>query len=197
MNPTPVTSKTEMYRRLNAGMFGHTLPAVETIADAEALMRDSTGKFAIRYKTSGGNTRYNLTPEQVLDSIRKLAPGSWNVTPMLDNGHRVCYGHLLDEVGGWRLHYSPTPKPCKLLPHLDGCEERHLCGLSARMYLKGIMDSIGWETLERLVDEYPYHVIEFSVMADRRHAFGPSNTIFWEVRCTTGEYERHSGWAKV
>lgn len=65
------------------------------------------------------------------------------------------------------------------------------------MYLRGIMDDIAWETLTRLVDDYPDHVIEFSVMASRLAAYGTTNSIFWKVRCTTGEYERSSGWAGV
>ncbi len=195
--PTPITSKKEMYRRLNAGLLGHTLPAVETDADLAALIAGAgdAGRFAIRLKRPGGRTRFHLTVAETLAAVALIPAGEWNVTPMIDDSVRVCYGHLLDGPGGWWLHYSDTPKPCKLLPSQDGCVERHRVGLSARVYLRTIMDDIAWETLERLVDDYPGHVIEFSVLADRRSACGPTNTIFWEVRCTTGEYERNSGWA--
>lgn len=134
----PITTKKEMYRRLNAGLLGYTLPAVESPAEVADLVATG-GLFALRLKQSGGLTRFNLTPEQIRDAIRSMSPGSWNVTPMLDDAFRVCYGHLTDEPGGWRLHYSPDPKPCKLLPYQDGCREMHRVGLDARMYLRGIM----------------------------------------------------------
>lgn len=183
-----------MYRRLNAGLLGQTLPAVETLPDLERLVSGG-GKFAIRYKQAGGRTEFHLPADVVLSRVRTLPVGVWNVTPMIPDDNRVCYGHLLDGVGGWALHYSTDPKPCKLMHHRDGCVERHLVGLAARMYLQGIMDFTGWETLETLVDLYPDHVIEFTVLSDSIPSVGSSNVIFWEVRCTTGEYERNSGWS--
>jgi hypothetical protein len=184
-----------MYRRLNAGLLGHTLPAVETVEEVERVRVGHGGKFAVRVKRPGGRTVFNLTREQVLIYVAPLVPGEWNVTPMIDDTSRMCYAHLLDGPGGWFLHYSTTPKPCRLLPHLDGCEEKFLTGLAARLYVRGVSDDIGWETITRLVDDYPDHVIEFTAMSSRTAACGPTNVIIWEVRTTTGEYERNSGWA--
>ena len=189
----PITTKHAMYAALNAGLLGYTLPAVETPPELDTLLARG-GRFAIRLKQSGGHTRFNLTPDEVRAELAKLSLGSWNVSPMLDDTQRVCYGHLINDVGGWRLHYSDDPKPCKLLPSKDGCTEKHMTGLAARLYLRRIMDDVGWETLNWLLDEYPDHVVEFSVMASRLASFGPTNTIIWEVRCTTGAYEASSGW---
>jgi len=192
---TPITDKREMYRRLNSGQLGHTLPGAETLADAERLTRNG-GSFGLRFKQAGGRTEFGLSAAVAMERVRALPADSWNLSPMLDDSRRVCYAHLLDGVGGWSLHYSTDPKPCKLMPERDGCKERHLTGLAARLYLQSIMDFTGWETLLTLVELYPDHVIEFTVMASSVDAFGSTNTIFWEVRCTTGEYERNSGWAR-
>lgn len=192
--PVPITDKYQMYRLLTSGRLGHTLPSAETVDAARALMaRYPDGLFAIRLKQAGGRTRYNLTPAQILETI--TVTSGWNVSPMLSDPHRVCYGHFLDAVGGWDLYFSTDPKPCKLMPSKDGCTPRRLYRTAARTYLRSIMDDVSWANFLRLVKEYPDHVIEFTVMTDSRHAFGDSNTVFWEVRSTCGRYEQRSGWA--
>lgn len=185
---TPIASKAEMYRRLNAGLLGHTLPAAETLADAERMVRHG-GRFAVRTKHAGGLCRFDMGGPEAVRLAASLPPGTWNLSPMLSDPHRVCYGHLLDGPGGWSLHYSDEKRPCRLLASKDGCEQKHLQGLAARLYLRGVMDDIGWETLLALVESYPDHVVEFTVMSGSAHAFGPSNVIFWEVRSTDGWYE--------
>lgn len=192
--PEPVTSKAEMYRRLNAGLFGHTLRSVETVAEAERLTAGG-GSFAIRSKVSNSGTVFGLTAAEAMARVRAAGPGTWNLSPMLEDADRVCYGHLTDGPGGWSLQYSDEPKPCKLMPSIDGCEQKWKHGLAARLYLRRVMDDIGWQTLLALLEGYPDHCVEFTVMASSRAAFGPSNTIFWEVRCLTGEYERDT-WGK-
>lgn len=194
--PTPVTTKAEMYRRLNAGLLGNTLPAAENWADAERMLR-LPGPFAIRYKRAGGRTLFNLTADEARDRLRGEPEGTWNLSGMVRDEDRLCYGHLVDAPGGWSLYYSDTPKPCKLVPSIDGCEVKWRRGLDARIYLQTIMDGVGWQTLLDLLDAYPDHCVEFSVLASSVAAGGgPSNTVFWEVRCLTGEYERNSGWAE-
>lgn len=195
--PSPITSKDEMYQRLNSGVLGHTLPAAETLPVAIAMIESHTehSRYAIRSKTSNSGTVFGLTATDAIKRIRQMPPGSWNLSPMLSDRNRVCYGHLIDSVGGWSLTYSDQPRPCKLMPSIDGCEVKNLFGISARMYLRGIMDDVGWQTLLALLESYPDHCVEFAVMSDSRHAHGPTNTIIWEVRCLSGEYERHT-WGK-
>jgi hypothetical protein len=193
--PTAITDKREMYRRLNAGLLGHTLPAAEDLDAAERLVARG-GTFAIRSKVSNSGTVFGLTAAEALARVRVMPAGSWNLSPQLADAYRVCYGHLWDAVGGWHLLYSDDPRPCKLMPSKDGCVQRWRDGTAARLYLHGIMDDIGWQTLLELVESYPDHCIEFTVMSDSAHAFGPTNTIFWEVRsCLMGEYESET-WGK-
>lgn len=189
-----ILDKQEMYRRLNAGKLGQTLPAAETIDDAKRLLK-MPGLFAVRTKQAGGKCTFSMTPDAAMSLIKRLPAGSWNLSPMLDDTKRVCYGHLHDDHAGWNLHYSDDPKPCRLKFTLDGCHQKNICGILARVYLQTIMDNTGWENLNRLIEEYPDHIIEFTVMASSLDAFGPSNTIFWEVReGLTGKYERNSAW---
>lgn len=96
--PTSITSKHEMYRRLNAGWLGHTLPAVETIEELQTFLQEGV-LYAIRLKQAGSRTKYHLTKQQVLDGVNGLPKDGWNVTPMLSDAHRVCYAHLLDTLG--------------------------------------------------------------------------------------------------
>ena len=197
MTHSPILDKGEMYRRLNAGLLGHTLPAAETLEDAVKLVKGAPpgAQWGLRFKQAGGKTRFGLSSNEALSQAATHKPGSFNLSPMLDDTKRVCYCHLTDEPGGWRLHYSTDPKPCSLKQYQDGCEQRHLTGLRARLYLRSVMDQPGWDTLTELVDAYPDHCVEFTVMASRLDAFGPSNTIFWEVReATTGVYESNSRW---
>lgn len=195
--PTPITNKAEMYRRLNAGLLGHTLPAAENRTDATKLLsRFKGGRFAIRLKTAGGLTKFNLTAAEAYQQIYVNNVGTWNLSPMLDDRKRIIYGHLWDCPGGWNLHYSDDPKPCSLKQYQDGCVQKTRVGLSARLFLKVIMDQAGWDTLERLVEDYPDHAIEFTVMSSSLDAFGPTNTVFWEVRTLLGGYEDGSAWVR-
>lgn len=188
-----ILDKQEMYRRLNAGKLGQTLPAAETFEDARRLLQ-MPGLFAVRTKQAGGKCTFNLTADEAMEIINRIPANSWNLSPMLDDTKRVCYGHLHDDHTGWNLHYSDDEKPCRL-KIADGCKQKNITGIIARVYLQTIMDGAGWENLNRLIEEYPNHVIEFTVMASSLDAFGPSNVIFWEVReGLTGRYERNSAW---
>lgn len=185
---TAVTTKRRMYDLLARGAFGHTLPSVETVEEAERFVAGG-GAFAVRSKAAGGPCKYGLNGSDAVRLAASLPAGSWNLSPMLSDPHRVCYGHLYERPGGWHLHYTEAKKPSRLSFSQDGCEQLWLTGLSARLYLRRLMDQRGWDTLTDLVDLYPDHVIEFTVMDSAHAAWGPSNTIFWEVRTDSGEYE--------
>lgn len=195
--PTPILSKAEMYRRLNAGELGHTLSAAETPEAAERILSFG-GTFALRLKQAGGKCEFGLTVEQVRQRIRELPAGMWNLSAMIRDEHRMCYAHLWDTVGGWNLHYSNEPKPCRLKQEQDGCEQKTLIGLAAKLYVQSILDDIGWQTLLNLVEQYPDHCIEFTAMSGATYALGPTNLIVWEVRfCGDySPYEKDSEWGK-
>lgn len=194
MSKPPITSKQQMYELLNRGSLGNHLPSVETLPEAWRLVHDDPGPFAIRWKQSGAKTEYNLSARMAWEIVHSSPEGSWNLSGMMDDTKRVCYAHLVDAIGGWDLHYSTDPKPCKLVESIDGCGQKHLRGLSARIYLRSVCDPQGYDLVCGLLDDYPDHVVEFSVMSDRKYAYGPTNVLIWEVRCTTGEYEYSSGW---
>lgn len=183
-----ILHKHQMYDYLVRGFFGHTLPGAETPFEVMNLINTyPSALFAIRFKQAGHKTRYNLTSTAIFHETRQLPVGSWHVSPMLSDPHRVCYGHLIDSVDGWNLYFSVEKKPCKLMPSLDGCTPRHLFRSGARTYLRSIMDDPSWENTCDLLERYPFHVVEFTVMSSSLHAFGPSNTVFWEVRYTPQE----------
>jgi hypothetical protein len=183
----PITSKEQMYRLLRAGLLGHTLPSAETPAQARELTA-AGGHFAVRSKLAGGPCVYWLGAEAALEAALALPRGTWNLSPMLEDRHRVCYGHAV-EAPHFRLHFTRDKKAARLL---GDCNEERLDGLAARFYLQGVMDQRGWDTLLDLLECYPGHIVEFTVMAARHAAWGDSNTVFWEVRCPTGQYERAS-----
>jgi hypothetical protein len=181
-----ITSKQQMYGLLRGGALGHTLPSASKLEDLHTL-KDKAERFALRTLKAGGACYYDLSFDEMLAKALALGEGGYDATCMLDDSKRVCYCHLLDSEYGWRLHYTTDKKPARL----KGDEqEKHLEGLSARLYLQSVMDQRGWDTLNELILEYPDHVYEFSVMQSKRHAMGDSNVIFWEVRAATGEYER-------
>lgn len=200
-----ITSKRQMYDLLHSGALGQTLKAASTWQEACELLSgmDADGRchppgpdarWAIRYKTAGHKTQFHLTKSEATQIVRTLPDGSYSLSTMILDENRVMYGHLLDTVGGWHLTYSRDPKPCKLMPSLDGCTIQYARGLHARVLLRELMDDAGWRNLRRLLGEYPDHVVEFTILNSSRCGFGPSNTIFWEVRCTTDAYEWNSGW---
>lgn len=194
----PITSKRQMYQLLRTGSLGYTLPAWENWEELDlAFAQNPNALYAIRWQQAGGKTVFFLTPGQVLSILRKHGSG-WNVSPMLDDSKRLCYGHLFDRgaLMDLELLYSEDKAPCRLKQEQDGCRQQVLYGLSALHYCQRIMDNRGYETLRELLANYPSHIIEFTVMADKALAFGPTNTIIWEVRNSTGEYEMNSGWGR-
>lgn len=187
--PVVVRNKRQMYQMLRAGKFGHTLPSAETQEEFHTLYNKYGGLWAIRNKKANSDCQFHLDLRQVQDQLWGKDWGDYNVSPMLADDHRVCYGHLFER---WDLLSSPDARVCRLLESRDGCSQERRTGIACREYLRFLMDNQGWETLEHLLDTYPEHVIEFTIMTSSLHAFGPSNTIFWEVRTTTGEYERET-----
>lgn len=194
-----ITSKAEMYWHLTKGGLGHTLPAVEEWEELALLLSSNlTGQFAIRLKQAGGKTLFNLTPGEVMEKVKSMPAHSWNVSPMLEDSKRLCYGHLYDRGNfqDMELLYSEAGAPCRLKYEQDKCPQKTLKGLSAKLYCQSIMDQRGYDTLNDLLEKYPFHIYEFTVMQTKQQAYGPSNTIFWEVRCDSGAYERRSGWGR-
>lgn len=203
LKPTPITSKKEMYQRLFAGKLGHTLPYWTTSKSFSEYVTAEMAKdisfclkeFAVRTTKAHSTCIFNLKYPDVFKTIYEMEPGTYNITPILNDKNRICYAHLYaDSTEGWFLHYTEDSKPARLLYSKDGCVQKWRFRTSAREYLRTIMSDVAWFTLNRLINDYPEHCIEFSVMSDSIEAQDPngSNTIFWEVRCLTGEYERDS-----
>ena len=184
-----IKDKRQMYMMLRAGSFGHTLPSVEDMAGAVEMVA-AGGSWAVRSKVAGGPCAFGLSSDAALAMAASLPEGSWNLSPMLSDPARRCYAHLYDSPTGLKLHYSEDRKACRLVAAQDGCTQKWLDGsLAVRGYMRSIMDQTGYDTIDELLREYPGHVIEFTVMSSRIHAFGPTNLIIWEIRPDSGSYE--------
>lgn len=201
-----IKSKHQMYQLLSAGRLGHTLPSWGSLSDFvmhKLFASDAdpaiTNKrcWAVRSLLAHSSCLFNLTGLEAWEECKRLGDTNFNLSPMLDDTQRICYAHLMrDPIATnfdvWNLHYTEDPKPARLLHSKDGCQQKWLSGLKAKAYIRLHMDDIGWETLLALIEEYPDHCIEFTIMSSSLHAFGPTNTIFWEVRTLTGEYEKNA-----
>lgn len=111
--------------------------------------------------------------------IRGAEPEKITVSEV-DNsfGKRILQGEVQEYEGILNLTYTFVDD---LMRKALEKESHHTSGLKAKLILEYFMDTASYENLTRLFDEYPSHVIEFSVL-DRCCGILSYNTLFWEVR---------------
>lgn len=200
----PIVSKGQMYSKLVAGEFGNTCPVYFSVDDWLAVPNGGVPLWGVRSHISGDpRAKLNVPTAEVEDYCRSAFPdGGFNITPMVDHmmvwRGEVWYGPVADVYDGPRglvlfgvhgmhhLEWRPA-----LRQH-----GREFTGAMATRMLRELLNGNSFDDLQILLEQYPAHVIEFTVL-DR--CFGTvkgRNTVVWEVReGMAGEYEM-STWNK-
>lgn len=196
MTRAPVTSKQQMYRSLAAGDFGNTTRQYFDLASWRA--GDEYPRFetwGLRSMSAGGPCRLYCPKDEVESTIASWGPGhEYNLSVMVD---AVCDVRLWADVfvGPWGITVYGIENPPKggswrkLMP-VDG---RTFGRLESLMVLRRCLNPNSLADLHEILELYPDHVVELSALSVCMGIFPHRNGVVWEVRCTTGEYER-SAW---
>lgn len=182
----PVKTKTDMVRRYSLGEFGNASPTWDTFDQWYVEVFGSEKWIArlyhIRNRVAGGPTWYNLGPWGLADKWKAITeegvdPSTLYISAMAPL--HLLNGELIRTHEGLYLFYSTVQKPMRDSLREGGREAK---GVSVQFILKHYMNERSYDWTMLLLDRYPDHVIEFTVV-DRCWGTVPGyNTLFWEVR---------------
>ena len=179
----PVKTKRDMVRRYQAGEFGNHSPSWDSYLDwaKEHLGTDKFELFHIRNRIAGGPTWYNVAKYLMADTwaaaLRKSPSNLLYISSMAPT--HLLNGELMRTHEGLVLFYSAVQKPMR-----DSLKEggREAKGLTAKLILQYYMNQRSYDWTMLLLDRYPDHVIEFTVV-DRCWGTVPGfNALWWEIR---------------
>jgi len=178
--PRAVTNKADFYSRFYAGEFGNHGPMWSSLESWESSgYRDP---IAIRTLKPGGRCDYNIPRDQVYARTKEFRSQGWqdlNWSAMAPTGRTLVQGEATIVAGGLSLYVSRVK-----LPMRDALREGgfHLAGVLAAGLLRGACDPDSYDWLQHLLDNYPDHVVEFSVFECCWGVIDNRNTVIWEVR---------------
>lgn len=189
-----IRTKDEMHALLVGGALGNTVPQFlseeEWRASPESRVFPTWG---VRTLTPGGPCRLYCPASEVGLTARQYREQGHrvNISLMIDAVATVTlYGEVWESPEGLRLYGVERPGKGaswrKVMPELG----REWRGLSVRMMLKKHLNASSLADLEALLENHPGHVVEFSALEQCMGTVPGRNGIVWEVRTSTGRYER-------
>ena len=183
-----ITSKSDMYRLLAAGLPGNTcrqwFDVDEWMVDADSTRYDWWG---VRTLTPGGPCRLNCPVAEVEDTAAafEAAGHRCNISVMLDRICRVTlWADVWDSPTGlivYGIEFPPEGGSWRALMPYHG---RHWEGLAARMLLRRHLNANSHADVDDMFDRYPGHVIELSALDRCLGVFPHRNSVTWEIRGT-------------
>lgn len=164
----------ELYR---AGRFGNA----PRIWDSPQALRES-GYTGLVMPRSSTRIKARTTRRMSADAALRLNPAGLYFQESAPDQLLIANGEIWDAPGGIYLDYS-TKKglSCRAAMELRPRERTQLCGLRARLQLRGWFDAQSHDLLWDLFTEFPGAVVEFGCYL---RPVGPlrTNVFFWEVR---------------
>lgn len=173
---TPVTTKSQMYSLMAAGAFGNVSPAW---TDYNEWARGPRfGLWGLRHRTTPGfrGTRLNVPTEEVRNHLETaFGMRGYNISPMTpgrvlwegDVTEFYACGNLSPVSGTWRTHMK---KPVQWR------------NTQARCYFRAYMTPDSYDDLQILLESYPDHVVELSILDSCYGTVPGRNAVVWEVR---------------
>lgn len=180
-----INSKAEYFALARKGLLGNQIRQW-TLEQFRTALRDNPGSVpgsvAVRGTTPASKEYqgYNLTTTQAISLCEQAAAKGFQlfIDEQAPDDRCVLKGEVMCDEYSLYMRYDQTPG-LRMREAFDIM--KHTKGLRALVTLKHYMDASSWDTLCRLLEEYPDSMIEFSVYD---HCLGTENrnTIFWEVR---------------
>lgn len=179
----PVLNKQDFYRRSRLGEFGNTCPEWFSVDDWAAGVREKnwhSKQWGIRHTRIAGfaGTRLNVPTADVADHVRNVFQnGDYQISPMVNGFANVVFeGDVTDRYisgnfnppgGSWRKHM--------LKPRL-------IEGSAAKAVLRTYLNENSQDDLAILLEQYPDHVIELTILDACFGTVPHRNAVIWEVR---------------
>lgn len=187
----PVTNKTEMYRRLNAGEFGNTVPRWPAVREWNAEKPAGVTKWGVQTagKAGGGPQRMNVPTREVPEVVGEFLGRGYPVwiSPMIDGFARVTLWAdiWLSPTGLYvrGIEYPDTDAGWTWRTYMQNpAYFTEWTGVAARTILDRHLNPNSRDDLSVLLDEYPDHVIELSATDKCFGTVKGRNCVVWEVR---------------
>jgi hypothetical protein len=183
---TQLTSKRQFNELWLAGVLGNRGGVWATIEDFQKS--GFSGVVAISYngKNGGGPFIKGVKATDVPTEVRKLENAGWRkdslrVLEQFSLGEFIyrLNGETVRTADGLALYYSTDNALMRDALRSSGAQ---VFGLKAKMILEQYLTPADYEDLMDILDRFPDHAVEFSVL-DRCVGFLPHRrTIIWEVR---------------
>lgn len=184
-----VLSKRDFAPRYMAGEFGNHSPSWNTVeaflAYGMTFPRNERvpGKYHVRNRVAGGATHYNLNwSTAVARWLEQEKAEQWYCSQMVPKEVEdtlLLQGEVMQSPNGLALYYSTALGPMRTSLAKGGTQ---VYGVEALMRLQNALDCNSYNWLTVLLDEYPFHVIEFSAFCRCWGTLPNHNTLFWECR---------------
>lgn len=179
----PVTNKRDMYARAARGEFGNVIPRWD---DFRQWSNDPLGRWSslwlwgVQSKVANDpRCRLNCPKDEIGYHLRTtgLMSDGYIISPMIHQIGRVLWegdvttfyacGNLNPEPGNWRRHMQkPVQWRCT----------------QYRTFFRQFMTPDSYDDLTILLEEYPGHVIELSILDTCYGTVLGRNAVCWEVR---------------
>lgn len=178
----PVNNKRDFVRRYRAGEFGNKMPTWNNLKEALPHINPDL-LYHLRNKVAGGRTFYNVSG-LVLEEVATSLKGDFYVTEMCNHWYNVIQGEVLElppELGSklYVVYSRAVGVPMRTALELEQIKEY---GLNAMHLLQRTLNFKSYEWLRYLLDAYPNHVVEITVLNRHCGEIPGHNTLFWEVR---------------
>lgn len=179
---SPVLTKQDFYRRFYEGEFGNHGPMWKTVRDF--LQSGHPGPIAIRCMRRGGRCDYFVPRDEVLARTRSFVNQGYpelelNFSAMAPDDRSTLKGEVAYRETGVHLLGTYARLPMRMALAEKSFYQQ---GLTATMTLKRAMDRGSYEWIQKLINRYPDHVIEFTSYEFPWGVLPGMNTVIWEVR---------------
>lgn len=194
-----ITDKATMYRMLNQGCFGNTVPAFMSLKEwenrSDYYKSSVFPLWGIRSMKSGDKRmKLDVPTKDVSSYVHKwFGEDPCNISPMVDQW-LTMRAEIFESTTGLTVRTVIGHNSVKWRDAFREFELT-LSRIAAVMHLKSYLNSNSYDDLVDILDKYPQHVVELTALNVCRGTVHGRNAIIWEVReGTTGLYERNSGW---
>ena len=180
----PVLTKKDFVRRYALGEFGNASPTWNTYQE----WADDRGwrygdLFHIRNRVAGAKTWYDVPWFSLRPSwyraYEECGAGNLYISAMAPTECTILQGEVQRGLWGLDLHYTTVKKPMR---DALATSSHSVRGIIATLILRQYLNQLSYLWLEYLLEEYPNHVVEFSVYSKCWGTVPGFNTVFWEIR---------------
>ena len=176
-----VSNKLQMFDLWRNGVFGNRLK-VWTISE---MLEEKSYSGLVGVRCLGKPGLPYVHHISVLEGIAEATKLSktYNVETAIfeasPDNHIILQGEMIELDGIFDLRCTRVKKSMR-----DAFkeEEMNCIGFTAKYMLKNLMSEVSWQEFERLLEEFPEHVYEFTIYDMCLGVNRGCNTIWWEVR---------------